>query len=78
MEVPVHEKVYGNVVNPEIPKHPRDRRRLLQRCLGARAFGYTVEGVTPHHVGSEGMLMLRRHFPDERLEITSDPTKPNL
>lgn len=60
MMQPIHEKVLKDVIDPEVPEKAKERLKLLSLCMAAKAYGYTVEGVTPHHVGMEGMYLLQR------------------
>lgn len=55
---PNHEN--HDIINPEIPETPDEKLDLLRACLAAIALDARVEGVTPKHVGSEGMLMINR------------------
>lgn len=48
------------IINPEIPETPTKKHELLRECLAVIAVGGQVEGVTAHHVTSEGAMILGR------------------
>lgn len=55
---PVADKI-EDIIDPEVPELPEERRELLSRCLAVIAAGGRVEGVDPRHVSSEGMRMIK-------------------
>jgi hypothetical protein len=55
---PIYARLYGDVINPPVPERPQGRRKLLDRCLGAIAWGFSVTGVTPRHVSPDGMYLI--------------------
>lgn len=60
LTTPIYERVHADVINPEIPTRPKKRLELLNRCLGAKAYGRSIEGVTAHHITPQGMQDLKR------------------
>lgn len=61
LTAPMHERIYGDVINPPIPERGKEKLRLLQYCLGALAYGHRVEGITPHHVTPDGMYLINQY-----------------
>jgi len=48
-----------DVINPEIPTTPQEAYELFRICVEALRNGRRVEGVTPKHIGPEGMYALK-------------------
>lgn len=49
-----------DIINPEVPSSSAEKLALLNRCMAAIALGARVEGITPHHVSSDGMYLISR------------------
>ncbi|HET6747241.1 MAG TPA: hypothetical protein VFH06_03990 [Candidatus Saccharimonadales bacterium] len=59
MEYQLNTEKLEDIIDPEIPSLPEERRRLLDRCMAVIAAGGRVEGVDPRHVSAEGMHMIK-------------------
>lgn len=54
------ESSWIDIIEPEAPSLPHEKLALLHECLGVLALDGRVQGVTPSHVGSEGMYLINQ------------------
>lgn len=59
------------IINPEVPATPEEKLVLLRQCLAVIASDGIVEGVTPHHVAHEGMLMIKNEEASREKRVQS-------